>query len=217
VGLGVLIKNPIMTTQQLPRVLVVEDLTEMRSLLRSLLESMGFAVDESTNAEDGIAMLMGDPEIGVVLLDLGLPPFPNGFSEGVAFLKAANKRGNITKTLVLTGQVASEATRMAIEHGAFDVLSKPFQPDLLRAALERAVSYYRHHTQMRQNNKVAVNVVADTSDESNMQLIKDELMVMVIRAALADTNHNVSAAARKLNMTREHLYYYIKKYGIERP
>ena len=41
-------------------------------------------------------------------------------------------------------------------------------------------------------------------------------MTKLFRTVLNDTNHNVSAAARRLNMSREHLYYYLKKYGIKR-
>lgn len=209
-------KNFYMTAMTQPRVLVVEDLPEMRAMLRSVLESMGYEVDEATNRKDGIAMLMGDPEIGIVLLDLGLPPAPEDFSEGITFLKEAAGRGSLAMILVLTGQVVSEATLAAVEHGAFDYLTKPFQPELLRAAIERAMFYYQRHSQLRGSMKVAVHVVADASNESSMQRIKDELMIRLFRAVLAETRHNVSQAARRLNMTREHLYYYLKKYSIDR-
>ncbi len=55
-------------------VLIVEDQTEVRNTLSALVESLGFEVDLATNTTDGLAMLSDDSEIGVVLLDLGLPP-----------------------------------------------------------------------------------------------------------------------------------------------
>ena len=56
------------------RVLIVEDDPSLRPLQRELVESLGHEVDEATNAADALAMLKGDPEIELVLLDLGLPP-----------------------------------------------------------------------------------------------------------------------------------------------
>ena len=77
------------------RVLIVEDQTEVRNTLSALVESLGFKVDLATNTTDGLAMLSDDSEIGVVLLDLGLPPDPNSFSEGMRFLKDAAARSSI--------------------------------------------------------------------------------------------------------------------------
>jgi CheY-like chemotaxis protein len=58
----------------MPRILIVEDDTLAGSTLRELVESFGYEADLATNRPDALAMLDGDPEIGIVLLDLGLPP-----------------------------------------------------------------------------------------------------------------------------------------------
>ena len=58
------------------RVLIVEDQSEIRQLLRRQVEALGFSADEATNRPDGLAMLFEDSEIAVVILDLGLPPRP---------------------------------------------------------------------------------------------------------------------------------------------
>ena len=71
------------------RVLIVEDDPSLRPLQRELVESLGHEVDEATNAADALAMLKGDPEIELVLLDLGLPPDAQGISEGIRFLREA--------------------------------------------------------------------------------------------------------------------------------
>ncbi|MDP3611625.1 MAG: helix-turn-helix domain-containing protein [Rubrivivax sp.] len=38
----------------------------------------------------------------------------------------------------------------------------------------------------------------------------------LVRSVLADSQFNVAQAARKLGVSREHLYYFMKKFGIER-
>ncbi|MBK7686338.1 MAG: hypothetical protein IPJ25_10320 [Rhodocyclaceae bacterium] len=39
----------------------------------------------------------------------------------------------------------------------------------------------------------------------------------LVRRALTETGYNVAETGRRLGMAREHVYYYLKKYGIRRP
>ena len=208
-----------MRTAKLPprlRVLIVEDQFELRQVLRRQIELQGFAVDEATNREDGLAMLMGDRAIGIVLLDLGLPPDEHGFSEGIEFLCEARRRSTLTQCIVLTGQLAAEAALKSIEHGATDYLTKPVSIDQLGYALDRARLYYHRCNELLDQAKVPVHFVADARSETPAKDLRDQSMELLLRTVLTETHHNVSEAARRLNVTREHLYYYIKKFDIER-
>ncbi|MEN9759336.1 MAG: hypothetical protein RL676_485 [Pseudomonadota bacterium] len=208
-----------MRTAKLPprlRVLIVEDQFELRQVLRRQIELQGFAVDEATNREDGLAMLMGDRAIGIVLLDLGLPPDEHGFSEGIEFLCEARRRSTLTQCIVLTGQLAAEAALKSIEHGATDYLTKPVSIDQLGYALDRARLYYHRFNELLDQAKVPVHFVADARSETPAKDLRDQSMELLLRTVLTETHHNVSEAARRLNVTREHLYYYIKKFDIER-
>ncbi len=187
------------------RFLIVEDQADVRQVLRRILESMGLETDEATNREDGLAMMAEDSEIGAVLLDLGLPPDANGYSEGIAFLQEVARRSSLTKVIVITGQAASPATLAAIEHGAHDLLIKPFDADRLRYAIERACLFHKS-----QRESLAQDAKAP------MKRTRDEAMAQVFRTMLAECDQNVSEAARRLKISREGLHYYLKKYGIER-
>lgn len=198
------------------RILIVEDDPELRSMIRALLESLGHQADEATNRADALHMLTSDTELSVVMLDLGLPPDPYGPSEGLAFLEAAMARNSLLKVIVLTGQSDADATLKAIEFGAFDYLQKPFQREALAQAINRAEIFQAQHLRLSQQAKVALHIVADASSDSAVQRLKDEVMQRLLRTVLHDTGHNVSEAARRLNVTREHLYYYLNKHGIKR-
>lgn len=199
------------------RILIVEDLPDVRAVLRRMVEALGHSADEATNRQDGIAMLLADHEIGIVLLDLGLPPQADHYSEGIEFLKTVSAGNSLAKTIVLTGHAAPEATRQAIEHGAFDYLEKPIDPDALSYALHRAGLFFQYHLDMRESAKVNVSLVADASSDMGMRDYRGQAMIKLLKSVLHDNGFNVSAAARSLNMSREHLYYYLKKYGITRP
>lgn len=198
------------------RILIVEDDPELRSMIRALLESLGHQADEATNRLDALHMLTSDTELSVVMLDLGLPPDPYGPSEGLAFLETAMARNSLLKVIVLTGQSDADATLKAIEFGAFDYLQKPFQREALAQAIHRAEIFQAQHLRLSQQAKVALHIVADASSDSAVQRLKDEVMQRLLRTVLHDTGHNVSEAARRLNVTREHLYYYLNKHGIKR-
>lgn len=199
------------------RVLIVEDEPELRKILRALIESVGFPVDESTNRQDALAMLSGDRDIGIVLLDLGLPPATDDDSEGLEFLRRSQQRSSLTKVIVLTGRDTPEISLKAIELGAWDYLTKPFERPALINAVKRAALYYRQHSILLGRSKVSIQVVADISKPDSVQCLKDEATVQTIRTVLTETDHNISETSRRLNITREHLYYYIKKYKINRP
>ncbi|WVN41370.1 response regulator [beta proteobacterium MWH-UniP1] len=199
------------------RVLIVEDEPELRKILRALIESIGFPVDEATNRQDGLAMLGGDRDIGIVLLDLGLPPATDNYSEGILFLQKAQTRSSLTKVIVLTGRDTPDVALQAIEYGAADYLTKPFDGASLVNAVKRAAFYHQKQSILLEQSKVSIHLVADTSKTDSVQCLKDQTMSQLIRTVLTEVDHNISKASRRLNVSREHLYYYIKKYDIHRP
>jgi two-component system, NtrC family, response regulator len=75
-----------------------------------------------------IAALRAD-EPAVVTLDLGLPPDPDGTSEGFAVLDEIMALKPETKVIVATGHGARESALGAIERGAYDFYQKPVDID----------------------------------------------------------------------------------------
>ena len=199
------------------RVLIVEDQSEIRELLRRQVEALGFSADEATNRQDGLAMLFGDSEIGAVILDLGLPPKADHFEEGLTFLKIVQAKNSLAKVIVLTGQSSPVVTMRAIEQGAFDYLEKPVDRQALQYSLRRAMLFRDTHANLRESSKISLHLVADAATEINTKALREQPMQKLIISLLEKNNFNVSATARELQMSREHLYYYLKKYKIQRP
>ncbi len=74
----------------------------------------------------------------VVTLDLGLPPDPDGVSEGFATLEAILAARPATKVIVASGHGARDSARRAIALGAFDFYHKPVDIDELGLIVRRA-------------------------------------------------------------------------------
>ena len=71
-------------------------------------------------------------------LDLGLPPDPDGTSEGLATLQDILATSPATKVIVASGHAARESAQAAIASGAYDFYSKPIDIAELRMIVSRA-------------------------------------------------------------------------------
>lgn len=118
-----------------PRLLVVEDDEGLQAQLRWAYED--FEVVCATDRETALAALRA-AEPAVVTLDLGLPPDPDGVSEGFAVLDAILALKPDTKIIVASGHGARESALQAIARGAYDFYQKPVDIDSLGLIVRRA-------------------------------------------------------------------------------
>jgi two-component system NtrC family response regulator len=90
----------------------------------------------------------------VVLLDLGLPPEPEGASEGLAVLREILIRSPDTKVIVVTGRADREHALRAVELGAYDFYRKPADADEIRFLVQRACHL---HDLEQENRRLATS------------------------------------------------------------
>ncbi len=122
-------------TGTLRKLLVVEDDEGLQRQLRWSYEDYDVIIAGSRDAAID-ALRAHDPV--VVTLDLGLPPDPDGVSEGFATLEAILRARPQTKVIVASGHGARESARRAIALGAFDFYQKPVDIDELGTIVRRA-------------------------------------------------------------------------------
>ncbi|HIQ18756.1 MAG TPA: response regulator transcription factor [Novosphingobium capsulatum] len=113
------------------KILVVDDEMAIRRLLRAGLARAGLAVVEAANAREALAALAIDkPDL--VLLDLGLPD-RDGL-ELIAAIKAAK-----AALLVISARDATTEKVAALDLGADDYVTKPFDTDEVLARIRVAL------------------------------------------------------------------------------
>ncbi|WP_394268875.1 PEP-CTERM-box response regulator transcription factor [Qipengyuania sp.] len=129
-----------------PRLLVVEDDEGLQAQLRWAYED--YEVLSAHNREQALALLRAE-EPAVVTLDLGLPPDPDGTSEGFAVLDAIMDLKPDTKVVVASGHEARESALDAIGRGAYDFYKKPVDIDELGLIVRRAFALHRIEAENR--------------------------------------------------------------------
>ena len=104
-----------------PTVLVVEDESKLRDLLRSFLEREHLTVLTAASGADALA-LASHTEPDLVVLDLGLPDV-----SGLELVREL-RRGSDVLVLILTAMSSEEDRIRGLELGADDYVTKPFSP-----------------------------------------------------------------------------------------
>lgn len=121
------------------KLLVVEDDEGLQRQLKWSYEDYD-VVAAKDRAEAIDAVRAHEP--AVVTLDLGLPPDPDGTSEGFATLDEILRLKPDTKVIVASGHGARESALRAISSGAYDFYQKPVDFDELGLIVKRAFHLY---------------------------------------------------------------------------
>lgn len=168
-----------------PKLLIVEDDEGLQRQLRWAYDDYDVVVagDRAT----AIDMLRAE-EPAVVTLDLGLPPDPDGVSEGFATLAEIVALKPDTKIIVASGHGARESAMRAIASGAYDFYQKPVDIDELGMILRRA---FHLHAIEADNLRLASLPTSDTRVLGGMVTAAPEMLKVartIERVASADVS-----------------------------
>jgi two-component system response regulator AtoC len=117
------------------RVLIVDDEKNMRWVLGQALSGEGFEVIEAADGKEALASV-ADSEPDVMVLDHRMPG-----KDGMEVLRTLRSKGASFPIIMLTahGNVATAVD--AMKAGATEYLTKPFDLEELKLAIEKALSY----------------------------------------------------------------------------
>ncbi len=129
--------------------LVVEDDAGLQSQMRWAM-SNDFVVHVAGNRSEALN-IMERHRPSLVVLDLGLPPDPDGATEGLGTLDSILAGYPGTKIVVASGNEDRNNAIKAVSFGAYDFFGKPVDIDQLRLILERA---WRLHVLEEENRRL---------------------------------------------------------------
>jgi len=132
-----------------PKLLIVEDDAGLQRQLRWAYDD--YEVIVAGDRREAIDAVRAE-EPAVVTLDLGLPPDPDGVTEGFATLGEILRLKPDTKVIVASGHGARESALRAIGEGAWDFYQKPIDIDALGLIVARA---FHVHALEAENRRLA--------------------------------------------------------------
>ena len=138
-----------------PTLLIVEDDEGLQAQLKWAYDDFEVVI---AGDRDSAMTALRSEEPAVVTLDLGLPPDPDGTTEGFAVLDAIMELKPDTKVIVASGHGARESALQAIDRGAYDFYQKPLDIEALGLIVRRA---FNLHEIEGENRRLVANASED--------------------------------------------------------
>ncbi len=115
------------------KILIVDDSTTMRRIIKTQLEGMGVStILEASNGEEAVGVLQQNMPIDIIMLDWNMPVM-----DGITFLKKVRADAAYKPVKIIMCTSESEKTRVveALKEGANNYIVKPFTPDAVKEKL----------------------------------------------------------------------------------
>jgi len=126
------------------RLLIVEDDTDTRELLRILLQSEGGIVTATASVQEALAAYDQSPP-DVIVADIGMPEY-NGYTLIGRVRARDREHGKLTPAIALTAYATSSDRDTVLSAGFQVHMPKPFEPDkLISVIAELATKYKQPH------------------------------------------------------------------------
>lgn len=118
-------------------ILIVEDKEGMAQMLSQTLETEGYRVIWAKDGEEGIQKVR-EIKVDLVVTDIRLP-----HKSGMEVLNAVKEYNPMTPVILMTAYGTIETAVKAVKEGAYDFLTKPFEPDHLLLLIDKALEKER--------------------------------------------------------------------------
>jgi len=148
-----------------PTILIIDDESQIRKILRITLESDDYKVVEAENGKDGIVQA-ATSHPNFIILDLGLPD-----QDGYSVLKEIRTWSSIP-VMILSVRNSEEDIVRALDLGADDYLTKPFYSSELLARIRASL---RRTSQVQEssiftNGSLSVDLVSRTVQKNGEEI-----------------------------------------------
>ena len=131
------------------RILVVDDDPQIRRVMRVTLTGQGYEVDDAKNGEEALGKVR-EQRFDLVLLDMNMPALG-----GLETCRLLREHSEIA-IIMLTVRDTEQDKVGALDAGADDYITKPFNPPELLARIRRGASPNAHAARRRNRSSCAV-------------------------------------------------------------
>lgn len=118
------------------QILIVDDDEVTRNLLKEVLQKEGYSIQLAESGERAVQLIQ-QYSFPIVISDIRMAEL-----DGMAVLRAVKQSSSQSSVILMTGFGSMEGAIQAIQEGAFDYVSKPFQMSDLKVVVSRAAKHW---------------------------------------------------------------------------
>lgn len=118
------------------QILIVDDEPELCKVLKKVLTKEGYRVLTATTERKALSLLKKE-KIHLLLLDLNMPGI--GGLEVLQKIRGKGKKKNLVPTVILTAYASLFSAREAMELGAVDYITKPFDLNEVKSVIKEVL------------------------------------------------------------------------------
>jgi DNA-binding NtrC family response regulator len=138
-------------------ILVTDDDSDIREVLKDRLESLGYRVLVASTAKEGLELLEAqNPQLA--LLDVEMPDM-----NGIDMLRELRRREHDTTAIMITAYGTMERAVQAMKEGAYDFIQKPFEPDHISLIVAKALE--------RETLKRGIEILSEEVDDRHHMVV----------------------------------------------
>lgn len=146
------------------KLLIVEDDVAFCTMLKTFLQKKGYEVSTSFSGNEAVLQIQ-ENTFDIVLTDVRLPD-----RDGITLLEDIRAKNPKTQVVIMTGYAEINMAVSAIKQGAFDYVSKPFNPDKILQIIEKALK--AHVNDSEPNQKKIDRADKETTVRTNNSFVK---------------------------------------------
>ncbi len=183
------------------KILVVDDESRMRKLLKDFLSSTGYEIYEAENGQKAIELFSMHSDISLIILDVMMP-----ILDGWSTLREIRKTSNIP-VIMLTARGEERDELFGFELGVDEYISKPFSPKILVARVEALLKRaYPQNESVTSFDGIVIDtnahIVTVDGNDANLSMKEFELLQFLVN------NKGVALSREKiLNFVWNYDYY----------
>ena len=143
------------------KILIVEDDVAFCTMLKTFLQKKGYEVLTAFSGSEATNRIK-DNDFDVVLTDVRLPD-----CDGISLLSEIFSKKKDTAVIIMTGYAEINMAVNAIKQGAFDYVSKPFNPDTILETIEKSIAAQSDSSKSISTQEVKKNIQSEEPKKIN--------------------------------------------------
>ncbi len=142
------------------KILVVDDEENLRHMMKILLSREGYRVYEAGDGEEALSLIRST-DMDLILCDIRMPRM-----DGMSFLEAVSPRNYRPIVIMMSAYGTIETAVAAMKMGAYDYISKPFQPDEVLLTIRKALE----HLSLKDENAQLRRQLNESREETGLMV-----------------------------------------------